>query len=130
MTPLVLPDAAGFEVGGVGIRSVYIGAHYDNPNKEYVPTRDRSGVRFYLSETPREHAVGVMEIGSNGLDTLYATRVDVLPRRASRHGAGTPRPSSAREISTGVIVLCAPRPAWPRSFPRRPTASPSSTTST
>jgi DOMON domain/Copper type II ascorbate-dependent monooxygenase, N-terminal domain len=73
--PLVLPDYVGFTMGpGHGVQSFRFEIHYNNPELiENVV--DTSGVRVFYSLTPREHELGVLNMG----DSLVALRGNYVP---------------------------------------------------
>lgn len=58
----VLPPNAGFLFGPNGYQSFQLSIHYDNQG--LVPdVLDSSGVRFFYTETLREHEAGIYQIG-------------------------------------------------------------------
>lgn len=60
--PVYYPKEAGFPIG-VGYDNKFIAnMHYDN--YDFQPFNDASGFRFYVTETLREHDVGVAQFGA------------------------------------------------------------------
>ena len=56
------PDVAGFPVlGAGGYRAWELNVHYNNPTLKSA-IMDNSKLKIYLSRTPREHAVGVLQV--------------------------------------------------------------------
>ena len=55
-------DLGGPLFGTTGFNSYYLEIHYDN-RQEIEGVIDSSGVRFYYTETPRLHQVGVLQLG-------------------------------------------------------------------
>ena len=47
--------------------------HYDNPSGKEGHT-DNSGIKMFLKKTPREHDIGVLQLG-DGYVTLYGTTI-------------------------------------------------------
>ena len=55
------PDVAGFPVGAGGYWAWELNIHYDNPTLQ-SGIYDNSKLKIYLSRTPREHAIGVLQV--------------------------------------------------------------------
>ncbi|XP_041369835.1 dopamine beta-hydroxylase-like [Gigantopelta aegis] len=61
--PIAYPEEAGYAIGGRGFSQfILLEVHYNNPRfiKGVV---DSSGIRFYVSPTPRKYDAGILELG-------------------------------------------------------------------
>jgi len=63
-TDLIMPEVAGFTVGGSGVQYGIIQFHYNNPISK-IGQRDSSGIRMYLQTNPRQYEAGTYIMGPN-----------------------------------------------------------------
>ena len=68
-----LPNNVGLPYGPGEAQSFMLEIHYNNPNL-ISGAIDNSGVRFYYTEEPREHAMGILQLGDPFV-ALYDTPV-------------------------------------------------------